>query len=265
MGWLDSIGSAISGVGSFLNQNKWVGQLASTVVTGFALNKVSKSIASSSDKASAGSAANKINATDYGQMIQVNASQDFKVPVLYGTAIVAGAITEANMSDDRQTMTYVLTIAEKTGFTNLGVGADSTYILNKVYWGGSEMTFQSDGVTAASTIDPDGNSDPNINGLVTVRFYAGSTAMLAQRAPSGYSVLPTPAYSIVPNWDSFYTMEGYIFAVVTIAYNKTNGVTGLPNVTFNITNSMSQPGDCLYDYMTNTRYGAGILSEDMYL
>jgi hypothetical protein len=27
---------------------------------------------------------------------------------------------------------------------------------------------------------------------------------------------------------------------------------------FKIQNSMTLPGDCIYDYMTNTRYGAGI-------
>ena len=30
------------------------------------------------------------------------------------------------------------------------------------------------------------------------------------------------------------------------------------SVKFHVTNSMTQPGDCIYDYMTNEMYGAGI-------
>jgi hypothetical protein len=46
--------------------------------------------------------------------------------------------------------------------------------------------------------------------------------------------------------------------------NKDKGITGLPNMRFHVTNSMTLPGDCLLDYMTSTRYGAGIPREGIY-
>jgi hypothetical protein len=36
-------------------------------------------------------------------------------------------------------------------------------------------------------------------------------------------------------------------------------------MTFVIENSMKLAGDCLYDLMTNTRYGAGINPEEIYV
>jgi hypothetical protein len=62
----------------------------------------------------------------------------------------------------------------------------------------------------------------------------------------------------MPGWDSAKTMDQLIFAVVELTYDKTKGVTALGKWNFEITNTMTQPGDCLYDYMTNTRYGVGI-------
>jgi hypothetical protein len=54
-----------------------------------------------------------------------------------------------------------------------------------------------------------------------------------------------------------------VFAIVKITYTKDKGVSGVPNMQFSLTNSMSLPGDCIYDYMTNTRYGAGIAASDI--
>ena len=54
-------------------------------------------------------------------------------------------------------------------------------------------------------------------------------------------------------------MSDLVFAVIEITYNSSNGVTKAPSsVEFHVSNSMTMPGDCIYDYMTNTRYGAGI-------
>jgi hypothetical protein len=53
-------------------------------------------------------------------------------------------------------------------------------------------------------------------------------------------------------------MSNLVFVIVRVDYNKDKNITGLGDLTFEIKNSMKLPGDCLYDYMTNTRYGAGI-------
>jgi hypothetical protein len=54
-------------------------------------------------------------------------------------------------------------------------------------------------------------------------------------------------------------MGDLVFAVVEVNFNRDKNITQAPqSMKFHISNTMNQPGDCLYDYMTNTRYGAGI-------
>jgi hypothetical protein len=54
-------------------------------------------------------------------------------------------------------------------------------------------------------------------------------------------------------------MSNLVFAVVEVNFNRDKNVTTAPaSVKFHITNTMTMPGDCIYDYMTNQMYGAGI-------
>jgi hypothetical protein len=55
-----------------------------------------------------------------------------------------------------------------------------------------------------------------------------------------------------------------VFAIVRVVYNKDKNVTGLGDLKFNVNNPLNNPGDVLLDYMTNTRYGAGITLEDIF-
>lgn len=274
MGWFDSV---VSGVGSlFSGDNSIGGTLVSTVVTGYALNKVSKSLEKAQSEVSSGAsspsvttttdaAGNKrtVVATDFGQLLTFPANQDNKVPVLYGTAYVPGVVTDAVMSATRQEMTYVVTICETTGQTNLGQGTQSHITFDEVLWNNNRIVFKADGITAESTVDNGGNVDTNVDGLIKVYCYKNGSHY--STSPAGYTAAQSVAYDIVPNWTPFYTMDNLVFVVVKVTYNKTKGVTGIPNMSFKLTNSMNQPGDCIYDYMTNTRYGAGIPAEDIYV
>jgi hypothetical protein len=58
-------------------------------------------------------------------------------------------------------------------------------------------------------------------------------------------------------------MSNLVFALVRVDYNREKNVTGLANTIFNVSNTMFQPGDVVYDYLTNTTYGAGIASGDI--
>jgi hypothetical protein len=192
---------------------------------------------------------------DYGIQINLPPNQDNKVPVVYGTAVVPGIITDAVMSADRKVMTYVITICEKTG--TLGpTGGDSTISFSEIYLGKSKIAFQADGITCASLTDEGGNVDTNINGLVKIWCYNNGSDH--STSPSGYSAATTWAYQNVPNWDSTYSMDGYVFVVCQVTYSREKGFTGVPSLTFKLSNTLTQPGDVLYDYMVNTRYGAGI-------
>ena len=249
--------SIFGDVVDFFSSNKLASGLASASLTGFALNAVSGATKQpNSPDASVGT-----TATDYGNLIQIPAAQDNKIPVLYGRSTIAGTITEAIASESGSKMTYVITLSEKTG-----VAIDqtpSTYRFENIFWDGRRIIFNSDGITAHYTLDPSGNVDRNIDGLVKVWCYAGSS--MDAIAPIGYtSWSGTPAYNNVPGWTSNYTMNDLIFAVVQVTYSRAKGIVGLPNMSFNIVNSLSQPGDVLYDYMTATRYGAGIPVGDIY-
>jgi hypothetical protein len=225
---------------------KFFGSLASTVITGYIFNKISKSLTPAS---TLNDRATTSTTTDYGNLIQLPPSQNQKIPVLYGRSTAAGIITDAVQTNNGKTMTYVITICEKTGDL-LSSGAPSTFTYNNVYWNDQRIVFKSDTITADYTVDRLGTVDRNIDGLVRIRLFDGTNN--------------STAYNYVPGWSSTDTMNNLIFAIVEIDYNRDRGITSLPNITFNITNSMTQPGDVIYDYMTNSRYGAGIPSGDIY-
>ena len=67
----------------------------------------------------------------------------------------------------------------------------------------------------------------------------------------------------MPSWEGQQEMNDIVFAIIQVDYSRMKNVTGLGNIRFHVTNSMTQPGDCLSDYMKSTRYGAGIKNEDI--
>jgi len=184
--------------------------------------------------------------------------------VVYGTAFVKGIITDAWLTADKTTMWYCVTICEKTGNTNLGSGAASVLSFEEIYLNESLIAFQSDGITVASITDANGNTSTDPAGLIKIYcFNNGSTSPVV---PTGYvNGGLSSAYSLMPNWTVNHTMNSLVFALVKIEYSKEKNVTSLGEIEFKIKNTMTQPGDCLYDYMTNTRYGAGIPSAEIYL
>ena len=257
MGWFDDV---VSGIGSLFSGKSVLGGVVSSVITGYALNKVQKSISKEADKATQSAKTRTVVATDFGQLITLPSNQDNDIPVLYGTGYVPGVITDAVMSSDRQTMTYVVTLCEKTG---VGLtGSQSVISFLEVLWNGNKINFDTDGISALSTTDSGGNVDKNIAGLVKVYCYNdGST--YGATSINGYTSSAPPAFQLVPNWTSAHTMDSLVFMVITVKYDKTKGVVGLPDMLVKLSNSMTQPGDCIYDYMINTRYGCGIDPADI--
>jgi hypothetical protein len=232
----------------FLSGNSVWSSLAKTAILGLAVNKLS-------------SAANKGNNTDtknidQGVRLQATPDAAAKIPVLYGSAFFGGNISDAAMTNSNKTMWYCLVLAEKTGnlYSN---SAASAYTLNNVYWNNQRMVFNSDGVTVNYTVDSTGVIDRSLSGLARVYFYAGGRT--AGQVPSGYSGSVPNAETLFPNWTSgTHAMTDLIFALVRVDYNREKNVTGIGDMLFNVTNTMKYPGDAVYDYLTNTRYGAGI-------
>lgn len=189
---------------------------------------------------------------DTGVRLQLNPSTDNQIPVLYGSAYFGGNITDAQLSSDYKKMTYCLTLAEMTGTKYSG--GSSAYTFNNVYFNNNRIIFKADGVTVDYAVDSNGNQDISARDLIKVYFYAGSPIQ-----PNGYSGTTPASYTVMPGWtQSTHPMTNLIYAIVEVTYNKDTGITGIPDCTFHVTNSMTLAGDCLYDYMTNSVYGAGI-------
>jgi hypothetical protein len=254
MSWLDDLIDVGSSVLDFFTGNSIGANIAKTAVTGYALNKVTASINKDNEKP---------KEPDPGVRLQVQPDPEHKIPVVYGTTHIGGIVTDAILTNSNQSMFFCLTICEKTGNTGLGAGAASTFSFKNIYWDDQRLVFDSDGITVAKGVDRDGVDNTTLDGLVKVYCFAGSSSTPV--VPFGYTNGSlSPAYSVFPDWTSNHTMNDLVFAIIRVDYNKEKSVTGLGNINFEIQNSMTQPGDCIFDYMTNTRYGAGIPAGEIY-
>lgn len=258
MSWLDDLSGFAKSIFSGPTTRNIATSVAKTAALGFLVNQVNKSINKQN------SLPDTANSTQPDRFVREQLSPDtnHSVPVIYGSAFIKGRITDAVLADDNKTMWYCVTICEKTG-TLLSTGSASVFTFDQVYLNGNLVTFQSDGITVQSTADADGNVDNSMNGLIKVYCFRGGSADPV--VPLGYTNGSLGfAYSFMPNWGINHTMSDLVFAIVRVEYNKERNVTSLGEIEFKITNSMTLPGDCIYDYMRNTRYGAGIADGEIY-
>jgi len=258
-------GDILSGVGSLfgLGDNANSGgigaNIAKTALLGFALNQITNSLNKDND------ALKQVQPykaqVDQGVRLQVSPSANQKIPVCYGRSTLGGIINDARLSTDQQQMYYVITISEKTG-TKLSDSAASAYVFNDIFMDDERIIFQSDGITADFTIDRDGNKDYGAQGIVEVYCFAGDSE--SPQVPEYYTNGSlVSAYNIVPGWTPAHMMEDLIFIVVKITYSPESGLTRVPSMMVNISNSMTLPGDVLYDYMTSNRYGCDIAAAEI--
>ena len=185
---------------------------------------------------------------DPGVRIQFPPATTNKVPVVYGTANTRGIVTDARISNNNNTMTYVLTISERT--------QTGTFSVGNIYWNDQLLQFNA---TAGSQhivtggIDQNGNGvlNTNFNNLVRVRIYSGGTGAANQIFPPQSSGNTESALTALGETDPNYLMTDLVFAVIQVDYDTNNrGPNGLGQVTFEITNSLKNPGLVWYDYMT---------------
>lgn len=250
--------SGLWDLGSSILGSSTGSSLVKAGVTALALNQVSKSIA----KSNATTTASKTTAPDLGVRLQLDPDTQHKIPVVYGTATLGGIITDAQLTNSNKTMSYCITIAEKTG-VKFSDTLPSTTTFQDIYWSDQRLVFDTDGITVKYSVDRNGTTDPSLKGLVKVYCFDGGSGH--QVIPDNYSAIPTVgAADIMPNWSANHLMSDLIFAIIIITYNKDKNVTQLGDMKFKLTNSMTLPGDCIYDYMLNTRYGAGIDPEEIY-
>ena len=197
---------------------------------------------------------------DPGVRIQFPPGTANKIPVVYGHANTKGVITDARISNENRTMTYVLTLSEQT--------QTGTFTVGNIYWNDQLLTFdtaagQQHVVTASTDQNGQGETNTNYNGLIRVRVYSGSTAAADQIFPPQSSGNTEDARTALAESDTNYLLNDLVFAVIQIDYNSERGITGLGQVTFELENSLKNPGTVWYDYMTSARYGANITATNI--
>lgn len=257
MSFIDDIVDFGSSVIGFFQGNTIGSSIARSALLGYALNQVYDSI----------NAENQIDQTkeiDQGVRLQVNPNTEYKIPVVYGTAIMGGAVTDARITNANGTMFYCLTLCEKTGLTDLGSGADSEFTFGQIYWNSYRLAFASNGIDVIGYYDNEENFVENLNGQVKVYLYQNGSENPV--VPTGYTNSSlSNAYDVMPDWDNTYLMSDLVFAIVRVDYNAEKDVKGLGDMKFEVRNSMNKPGDCLFDYMNNSRYGGNIAVGDIHV
>ena len=187
-----------------------------------------------------------------GGRVPVNPNTENKLPVLYGTAFMAGAVTDAKISDNQTIMWYVFAISEVTD--------TGTITYDEVYWNGNKVTF--DGSTAKVTKwttngdPPQDDTVVNDHGWIYL-FTNGSSSGVNTGGQTAIQILSDPDIPLALRWTATCTMDKVAFAIVKIVF-KNPGITNMPTITAKMTNTLTKPGDVMYDYMTNSRYGCGI-------
>lgn len=257
MSFLDDFLSVGKSAVKFLGGDSIGSSLARTAITAYALNR---SISASQKK-------NNVPQTrtvTKVSRVSLNPNPEHRIPVVYGQATLTGTVTDARQSSGLE-MYFCVTICERTGKLTLGQGADSDFSLENVFWNDNRIIFQEDGRTVKGYYDRNNVFNTEIDGLMSIYFFNGSSD--SPKLPKGYtSTVPLlSAFNIMPQWDSTWDMSDLVFAVVRINFDTEKNVKGLENIKFTVKNSMTLPGDCLYDIMTNARYGAGLADEEIYL
>ena len=192
-------------------------------------------------------------------LVPVTPDVNNAIPVVYGEAFLTGHLVDSIMGSTGCIMYYVFAICEVTGDL-MSTGEPSKISIEEVYWGDSRVEFKGDQVTVQSTYTASGTENGGVENLIKMYFYTDGSATPTK---IGGAAGGTPAWNIVPHWTTNHTMNKLAFAVVTVEYESPTTVSGLDRITFKVKNTMSEPGDVLYDYMTSSRYGAGIPAGDI--
>ena len=171
-------------------------------VVSFAINMVasaiiSKAFFSPSSYDPSGSSPNP------GNRQQVPPATDNKLPVVYGSAWLGGAIIDLSITSDNQDMYYVLALSE---VTNNGT---DTISFGDCYWGGKKVVFNADGYNVDSLLDEStGVSDTTVAGKLQFYFYKNGSfdpanTTLTQITLSGQT---TASGNIIPSSNTTYDL-----------------------------------------------------------
>lgn len=196
-----------------------------------------------------------------GSRSQVPPAGDNKLPIIYGSAYVGGVITDLSITNDNQTLYYVLALSEVTN-TETG-GTPDTFTFGDIYFGGKKCIFD---VTDTSLIiglldESTGITDTTVNGKMNMYLFRNGSYSGVNTTQTAIQIMQ--ASNLTYQWDSTKAMSNCAFAILKMTYSQDANLTGIQQTKFQITNSRSNPGACFLDYLTSKRYGAAIDSANV--
>lgn len=258
--------AVIGGVGL-----SWLGVAVATV-TAIGASYVASRIIGGSVRSGAGMATDA--SANQGGRVQLPPATNNKIPVLYGRGFINGVVTDARLiSTDQKTnnvMYYCLVLSETSN------AAGATYTVNDIYWNDLRLIAETSAgnqhkiLKGVKKVDGPGEDFEDTNfkkdsNRVQMRVYAGNSGAARQIWPLPSTGNQQNAWDFWPDstWTSANQMQGLVFAVIRLEYDQENGFVNLPAVTFDITNSVSNPALVWQDYMTSSRFGAGLVSNDL--
>jgi len=193
-----------------------------------------------------------------GARIQLPPATSNKLPVSYGQAWLRPVITDAKISTDQKTMWYVLAYSEVPDLTaGYGSGMMS---FGKIKWGDKTLNFDgADPTKVISWTNDAGETDTRMNGYIYVyRYRDGSNNPQAGTPITAINLLQDAQIAVADRWTPNDLMTKTAFLVIKVLYNQEIGLTGLDQIHAQVTNTLSDPGGCIYNYLINDRYGCGV-------
>ena len=191
-----------------------------------------------------------------GTEVRIPTDPKNKLPVAYGERLIAGQITMADISDDRDTMYFIISLTE-----------GPVEAIDQVTWIDKVLTFDGDISTGlrsvTDAVDTQSESFDFLNGNFRVKVYPeGGRCPEMETNSTRWGVdganrtMPNVAYVYC---ELDYSREDQIISLPTKLYFnvkgkkvKTFNSSGVLSSTLNYSSNYAE---CAYDYLTNTRYG----------
>ncbi len=198
---------------------------------------------------------------DPGNRTQIPPATSNKLPVVYGDSWIGGTVIDLSITDNDQKLYYVLALSEVTN-TNPGQTAD-TITFGDIYYSGKKCVFnatnqyQVDALLDEST----GESETNVKGKINIYLYSNGSNTPTNSDQTAIQIMSNSALTY--KWDATKLMTNCAFAILVLTYSVTANIRGLAPTRFQVKNSRHKPGECFSDFLTNTRYGAAIPSNQI--
>lgn len=204
---------------------------------------------------------------DEGVRVQLPPNTTNTIPLLFGSAFFGGSITDAQLTDQNRTLWTCITLSDVVGQTVSGQPVTTRF--TDVYWNNQRVFFKPDGVTVDYVINDDGVVDASSRDLVKIYLYSnGSATPVPLTDPETNAPIPAAfsgvdARTLMPGWTNDHRMSNLTFALVRLSYNRDKGITGLPDIKFNVRNDNYRPGDAIYSYLKNARVGGNLADSEI--